>query len=29
VPAASAEEVAPLYWDLHAQHDEAERAFTV
>ncbi|MGW4781572.1 hypothetical protein ACWEPA_33585, partial [Streptomyces filamentosus] len=29
VPAAPAEEVASLYWDLHTQHDEAERVFTV
>ncbi|CAM5513446.1 SDR family NAD(P)-dependent oxidoreductase OS=Streptomyces tendae OX=1932 GN=GUR47_06945 PE=4 SV=1 [Streptomyces tendae] len=29
VPAASAEEVAPLYWDLHTQRDEVERVFTV
>ncbi|WP_406415304.1 SDR family NAD(P)-dependent oxidoreductase [Streptomyces sp. NBC_00873] len=29
VPAASAKEVAPLYWDLHTQRDEVERVFTV
>jgi NADP-dependent 3-hydroxy acid dehydrogenase YdfG len=29
VPATSAEEVAPLYWDLHTRRDEAERVFTV
>ncbi|MFI8252393.1 SDR family NAD(P)-dependent oxidoreductase [Streptomyces filamentosus] len=29
VPAAPAEEIASLYWDLHTQHDEAERVFTV
>jgi NAD(P)-dependent dehydrogenase (short-subunit alcohol dehydrogenase family) len=29
VPAAPAEEVAPLYWDLYTQRDEAERVFTV
>ncbi|MGV9288181.1 SDR family NAD(P)-dependent oxidoreductase [Streptomyces sp. NPDC003719] len=28
VPAAPAEEIAPLYWDLHTHHDEPERAFT-
>ncbi|MFI5659904.1 SDR family NAD(P)-dependent oxidoreductase [Streptomyces sp. NPDC051684] len=28
VPAAPAEDVAPLYWDLHTRRDEAERAFT-
>lgn len=28
VPAASAEEIAPLYWDLHTGRDEAERIFT-
>ncbi|MEV5499310.1 SDR family oxidoreductase [Nonomuraea fuscirosea] len=25
---AEAEEIAPLYWDLHVQRDEAERVFT-
>ncbi|MFI7005459.1 SDR family NAD(P)-dependent oxidoreductase [Streptomyces sp. NPDC050145] len=29
VPVASADEVAPLYWDLHTQRDEVERVFTV
>ncbi len=29
VPAAPAEEVAPLYWELHTRRDEAERVFTV
>ncbi|GJF23753.1 SDR family NAD(P)-dependent oxidoreductase [Streptomyces sp. HO565] len=28
VPAAPAEEVAPLYWELHTRRDEAERVFT-
>ncbi|NUP52257.1 MAG: SDR family NAD(P)-dependent oxidoreductase [Catenulispora sp.] len=28
VPTASAEEIAPLYWDLHTRRDEAERVFT-
>ncbi|GII94299.1 SDR family NAD(P)-dependent oxidoreductase [Sinosporangium siamense] len=28
-PTAEAEEIAPLYWDLHTQRDEAERVFTV
>jgi hypothetical protein len=29
VPAASAEEVALLYWDLHTRRDEVESVFTV
>ncbi|WP_133916568.1 SDR family NAD(P)-dependent oxidoreductase [Streptomyces sp. NBC_00582] len=29
VPTAEAEDIAPLYWDLHTQRDEAERVFTV
>ncbi|MFI6863132.1 SDR family NAD(P)-dependent oxidoreductase [Streptomyces sp. NPDC050421] len=29
LPSASAEEVAPLYWDLHTRRDEVERVFTV
>lgn len=28
VPAASAEEIAGLYWDLHTQRDDVERVFT-
>ncbi|MEV0640969.1 SDR family NAD(P)-dependent oxidoreductase [Streptomyces sp. NPDC050619] len=28
-PTATAEEIAPLYWDLHTQRDEVERVFTV
>jgi len=28
IPTAEAEEIAPLYWDLHTQRDEAERVFT-
>ena len=27
-PAATAGEIAPLYWDLHVQRDQAERVFT-
>ena len=29
VPAASAEEVALLYWDLHTRREEVESVFTV
>ncbi|MGR6917946.1 SDR family NAD(P)-dependent oxidoreductase [[Actinomadura] parvosata] len=28
-PTATAEEIAPLYWDLHTQRDDVERVFTV
>jgi NAD(P)-dependent dehydrogenase (short-subunit alcohol dehydrogenase family) len=28
-PTATADEIAPLYWDLHVQRDQAERVFTV
>ncbi|NGY64273.1 SDR family NAD(P)-dependent oxidoreductase [Lentzea sp. NEAU-D13] len=28
-PTATAEEIAPVYWDLHTHHDDAERVFTV
>ncbi|GAA2816846.1 SDR family NAD(P)-dependent oxidoreductase [Nonomuraea rubra] len=28
-PAAEAEEIAPVYWDLHTRRDVAERVFTV
>ncbi|MER5948190.1 SDR family NAD(P)-dependent oxidoreductase [Streptomyces sp. NPDC001904] len=28
VPAASADDIAPLYWELHTRRDEAERVFT-
>ncbi|MET7645821.1 hypothetical protein ABZS83_19690 [Streptomyces sp. NPDC005426] len=28
-PTAEAEDIAPLYWDLHTQRDRAERVFTV
>ncbi|MGW0202432.1 SDR family NAD(P)-dependent oxidoreductase [Nonomuraea sp. NPDC003201] len=28
-PTASAEDIAPLYWDLHTRRDEVERVFTV
>ncbi|MET8776914.1 SDR family oxidoreductase [Nocardia sp. NPDC004654] len=28
-PTAEAENIAPLYWDLHTQRDQAERVFTV
>jgi NAD(P)-dependent dehydrogenase (short-subunit alcohol dehydrogenase family) len=28
-PTAPAEQIAPLYWDLHTQRDEVERVFTV
>lgn len=28
-PTAEAEDIAPLYWDLHTQRDQAERVFTV
>ncbi|MEU6913837.1 SDR family NAD(P)-dependent oxidoreductase [Streptomyces olindensis] len=28
IPTAEAEDIAPLYWDLHTQRDEAERVFT-
>jgi NAD(P)-dependent dehydrogenase (short-subunit alcohol dehydrogenase family) len=28
VPAAPAERIAPIYWDLHTSRDEAERVFT-
>jgi NAD(P)-dependent dehydrogenase (short-subunit alcohol dehydrogenase family) len=27
-PTATAEEIAPLYWDLHTHRDDAERVFT-
>ncbi|MGP4104336.1 SDR family NAD(P)-dependent oxidoreductase [Nonomuraea sp. KM90] len=27
-PTAEAEDIAPLYWDLHTQRDEVERVFT-
>ncbi|MFI6817624.1 SDR family NAD(P)-dependent oxidoreductase [Nonomuraea sp. NPDC050328] len=27
-PTAEAEEIAPLYWDLHTRRDQAERVFT-
>jgi len=27
-PAATADEIAPLYWDLHVRRDQAERVFT-
>ncbi|MEU6847864.1 SDR family oxidoreductase [Streptomyces sp. NPDC046716] len=29
VPAAPAEDIAPLYWDLHTRRDDVERVFTV
>jgi NADP-dependent 3-hydroxy acid dehydrogenase YdfG len=29
VPAAPAEDIAPLFWDLHTQRDQAESVFTV
>ncbi|MFF9035860.1 SDR family NAD(P)-dependent oxidoreductase [Streptomyces sp. NPDC014892] len=28
IPTGEAEDIAPLYWDLHTQRDEAERVFT-
>ena len=28
VPSASADQISPLYWDLHIQHDQAEKIFT-
>jgi NAD(P)-dependent dehydrogenase (short-subunit alcohol dehydrogenase family) len=27
-PTATAEQIAPVYWDLHTHHDDAERVFT-
>lgn len=27
-PTATAEEIAPVYWDLHVNHDQAEHVFT-
>ncbi|WP_223166411.1 hypothetical protein [Nonomuraea sp. SYSU D8015] len=27
-PTATAEQIAPVYWDLHTHRDEAERVFT-
>jgi hypothetical protein len=29
IPTAEADQIAPLYWDLHTQRDEAGRVFTV
>jgi NADP-dependent 3-hydroxy acid dehydrogenase YdfG len=29
MPTASADQIAPVYWELHTHRDEAERAFTV
>ena len=28
-PTATADQIAPVYWDLHTHHDDAERVFTV
>lgn len=28
VPSASADQISPLYWDLHVQRDQAEKIFT-
>jgi NADP-dependent 3-hydroxy acid dehydrogenase YdfG len=29
IPSAPAEQIAPVYWDLHTNRDDAERVFTV
>ncbi|MEV6165615.1 SDR family NAD(P)-dependent oxidoreductase [Streptomyces sp. NPDC052052] len=29
VPSASADQISPLYWDLHVQRDQSEKIFTV
>jgi hypothetical protein len=28
-PSATADQIAPVYWDLHVNRDQAERVFTV